>query len=180
MSPRAITTAIAAERPDDVRAEVLCQRVAGLDGVIPWAAWRDCADESGTMDHHRDRDRVAVCFDASPDGAHCSLVAAARLDDGRVRLEVVAAWDSTDDARRELPALLARVRPKAAAWYPSGPGAAIATTLRSAIPAVRGVEYIELTGQKVAEACQEFTDMVRSRRILHPADPLLDSDVRAA
>jgi hypothetical protein len=177
---RAITTAIATERPEDVRAEVLCERVAALDGVIPWPAWLACADEAGTMDHSRDRDRIAVCFDASPDGAHCSLVAAARLDDGRVRLEVVAAWPSTDEARRELPLLLARVRPKAAAWYPGGPGAAIATTLRSCIPAVRGIEYIELTGQKVAEACAEFTDMVRARRILHPADPLLDSDVRAA
>ncbi len=176
----AITTAIGAEKPEHARAEIFCERVAALDGVIPWQAWLDCADEAGRMEMHRDRDRIAVCFDASPDGAHCCLVAAARLDDGRVRLEVIRAWDSTDAARRELPALLAEIRPRAAAWYPTGPGAAIATTLRSAIPAVRGVEYIELVGQKVAEACAEFVDLVRSRRILHPADPLLDDDVRAA
>lgn len=176
--PRAITTAIATERPEDVRAEVFCQRVAALDGVIPWQAWLDCADEAGTLDFHRDR--VAVCFDAAPDGAHCTLAAAAKLSDGRVRVEVVDAWDSTDAARAALPALLAKIKPKAAAWYPTGPGAAIATTLRSAIPAVRGIEYIELTGQRVAEVCQEWTDMIRARRILHPADPLLDSDVRTA
>jgi hypothetical protein len=178
--PRAITTAIAAERPADARAEIFCERVAALDGVIPWEAWSDCADESGTMDHHRDRNRIAVCFDAAPDGQHCSLVAAARLDDGRVRLEVVGAWDSTDEARMALPALLARIKPRVVAWYPTGPAAALASVLRAAVPAVRGAEYIELTGQKVAEACQEFTDLIRGRRILHPADPLLDSDIRAA
>ena len=176
--PRAITTAIATERPDDVRAEVFCQRVASLDGVIPWQAWQACADEAGTLAGHRDR--VAVCFDAAPDGAHCTLAAAARLDDGRVRVEIVTAWDSTGAARGELPALLARIRPRVVAWYPTGPAAALATVLRAAVSAVRGAEYTELTGNKVAESCQEFTDLIRGRRVLHPADPLLDSDVRTA
>lgn len=180
ITPRAITTAIAAEHPDDARREILCQRVEGSGGVIPLDAWRACADESGTLDFHKGRGQIAVAFDAAPDGQHCSLVAAARLDDGRVRIEVVDAWDSTDEARMALPALLAAIKPAAAAWYPDGPAAAVATVLRQAIPAVRNVQYIELTGGRVSAACQEFVDMIRGRRILHPSDPLLDDDVRNA
>ena len=114
----------------------------------------------------------------APDGAHVTLAVAARLADGRVRVEVADAWESTAIARAELPALLARIRPRAVAWYPDRPAAALATVLRAAVP--RRAEAIELTGQRVAEACQEFVDLVRARRILHPGDPLLDADVRNA
>lgn len=178
ISEAAVRTAAATEKPEVFRTEILCQRIAQLDGAIPWQAWADCADPSATMDGLRDR--LAVCFDVAPDSAHASLAVAAKLPDGRVRIEIAAAWDSTDEARRELPALLARIKPRAVAWYPTGPGAALATVLRTAAPAVRGVEYTELTGQAVAAACQEFTDLVRSRRVLHPGDPLLDADVRSA
>ena len=178
ISEAAVRTAAATEKPEVFRVEVLCQRIAQLDGAIPWQAWTDCADSSATMESLRDR--LAVCFDVAPDGVHATLAVAARTGDGRVRVEIAAAWDSTDAARTELPALLARIKPRAVAWYPTGPAAALATVLRSAVPAVRGIIYTELTGQAMAEACQEFTDLVRSRRILHPADPLLDADVRAA
>jgi hypothetical protein len=177
VSPAAIRTALATERPGDIRTEVLCQRVDVLDAAIPWAPWADCADPSGTMDGLRDR--LAACFDASPDGAHCTLAVAARLDSGRARVEIAAAWDSTDQARRELPALLARIQPKVIAWYPSGPAGAFATVLRPA-RAPYGVTYAELTGNQVAAACMEFTDLVRGRAILHPGDPLLDADIRTA
>ena len=82
--------------------------------------------------------------------------------------------------RRAGAPLLARIKPRAIAWYPTGPAAALATVLRSAATAVRGAEYLELTGQRVAEIHQEFTDLVRARRVLHPDDPLLNADVRSA
>ena len=40
------------------------------------------------------------------DGKHATLAAAAILADGRVRVEIAGAWESTDEARAELPALL--------------------------------------------------------------------------
>lgn len=178
ISEAAVRTAAATEKPDVFRTEVLCQKIDTLDGAVPYPAWADCADPAGTLDGLRDR--VAACFDAAPDGGHATLAVAARTGDGRVRTEIAAAWDSTDAARGELPALLARIKPKAVAWYPAGPAAALATVLRSAVPATRGAVYTELTGQAAAAACQEFTDLVRSRRILHPDDPLLNADVRSA
>jgi len=100
ISVPAIRTAIATEKPDVVRTELLCQRVDALDGAIPWPAWADCADPTGNMESLRDR--LAVSFDAAPDGQHCTLAVAAKLRDGRVRVEIAAAWESTDAARAEL------------------------------------------------------------------------------
>ena len=98
----------------------------------------------------------------------------ARLSDGRVRLEIVAAWPSTDAARRELPRLLDRIKPNALAWYPAGPAAALAPLLRGR----KG--SIELTGGKVGEACQGLADLAITRQVVHPGDPLLDAHVAAA
>ncbi|MPY86176.1 MAG: terminase, partial [Actinophytocola sp.] len=156
--------------PAVFRTEVLCQRVDALDSAVDLNAWQTSKDPAGTLDGLRDR--VAVCVDVAPDGAHVSLVAAAETD-GHIRLEVVEAWDSTDAARRELPELLERIKPRAAAWYPSGPAAALGPLLRS-------LGAIELTGQKVTEACQGLADLVATGRIVHPGDPLLDQHIGGA
>ena len=188
ISEAAVRTAAATEKPAVFRTEVLCQKVDQLDGAIPYPAWLECADPSGTLDGLRDR--LAACFDVAPDSAHCTLSVAASLSDGRIRVEIAAAWDSTDAARAELPLLAARIKPRAFTWFSSGPAAALASTLRPLAlkynrhPGIRRPteppEDGELTGQRVAEVCQEFTDLVRARRVLHPGDPLLDEDVRSA
>lgn len=175
--------------PEIFRTEVLCQRVPNLDAAIDAAAWDGCADAAGNLEAHRGR--IAAVLDVAPDGKHATLAVAARLADGRARVEIAAAWDSTDAARAELPALLGRIRPAAFGWYPSGPAAAIATTLRplalkhnhrpggkredGELP-----EDGAITGARVTEACQELADLVRALRVVHPADPLLDAHVRAA
>ena len=136
------------------------------------------------------RKRIAACFDVAPDGAHCTLAVAAMLDDGRVRTEIAGAWPSTDAARGELPGLLERIRPAALAWYPAGPAAALAPILRPA--AIRYnkrpgkprpgqlAEDGELNGGKVAEVCQGLASLAQDRRLVHNADPLLDSHVGGA
>jgi hypothetical protein len=91
-----IRSAMAAP-PATFRAETLCQRVDSIDGAIDLAAWQDCADAGGTMDGLRNR--IAACFEVAKDGKHVTLAVAGRLGDGRVRIEIVAAWDSTDKAR---------------------------------------------------------------------------------
>jgi hypothetical protein len=138
------------------------------------------------------RDRIALCFDAAPDGKHATLAAAAVLSDGRPRVEIVKAWASAQEARAELPALIARIRPAALAWYPTGPAAELATVLRPAAlkanfrpgkrPRQPGElpEDGELTGTKVAEVCQGLAGLVRGRRVIQPGDPLLDAHVKGA
>jgi hypothetical protein len=115
-----------------------------------------------------------ACFDIAPDGEHATLEAGGKLDDGRIRLEVVRAWKSTEQARDELPGILARLRPLAFGWYPIGPAAALAPMLRKL------KNQSELGGGKVTEACQGLADLVTARRVVHPSDPLLDSHIGGA
>jgi hypothetical protein len=172
VSDRAIRSALGTDPPAVFRTEVLCQKVDQLDGAIDLTAWRDCTDHMGTMDGHRDR--IAACYDIAPDGKHSTLVVAARLKDGRIRLEVAGAWNSTDAAKTELPGLLDRIKPQVTAWYPTGPGGALAPLLR------QRAGNAELTGMKVAEACQGLAELATSRQVIHPGDPLLDAHIAGA
>lgn len=180
VSEAAIRTASISERPDVFRTEVLCQKVDQLDGAVNYTAWQACHDPAGTMDSLRGR--LAACFDIAPDGGHATLAVAARLDDGRARVEIAGAWKTTEQARAELPGLLARIRPRAIAWYPAGPGGAFATVLRppGALPPPRGPEYVELAGGRVPEVCMEFADLVRARQVVHSGDEILDTHIRSA
>ena len=172
ISEQAIRTALATDPPSVFRTEVLCQKVDHLDTAVDLAAWRACADPSGNLTAYRDR--VAACADVAIDGAHVTLAAAAKLPDGRVRVEIAGAWPSTDAARAELPDILDRMKPAATAWYPSGPAAALAPILRARPGS------LELTGGKVTEACQGLADLAQARAILHNSDPLLDAHVGGA
>jgi hypothetical protein len=173
----AIASAVSTSTPEGARTEILCQKVDSLSSAIYYPAWADCHDPMGTMDSLRDR--IAVCFDVAPDSGHATLIAAARLPDGRARLEVAGAWTGSDQIRAELPALLARIKPKVIAWYPSGPAGAFTTILRpAAIP--YGTEYTELTGGRAAQACMEFADLVRSRQVIHAGDEILNAHIRTA
>ena len=188
VSEAAIRSAMATDPPNIFRTEVLCQKVDQLDGAIDFARWKDCADASGTLDAHRDR--IAACFDAAPDGRHATLAVAAALGDGRIRVEIAGAWKTTDEARAALGPLLACIRPAAFGWYPTGPAAAMATTLRPLAmqynkrPGKRDPAAIpedgSISGSRVTESCQEFADLVRAARIVQPDDPLLNEHARGA
>ncbi|MDG4792133.1 terminase, partial [Micromonospora sp. WMMD1102] len=108
----------------EFQTEVMCIRVKILNPAINAGLWSACLDV-GTLDDARSR--IALCLDLAPDGLHATLAAAAVLLDDRVRVEVVAAWDGptcVDDLRRELPNVIARVRPQVLGWLPNGPSAA--------------------------------------------------------
>jgi hypothetical protein len=166
VSEQAIRSALGTDPPAVFRTEVLCQRVDVLDSAVDLAAWRSCHDPTGTLDSARDR--VVTCVDVAPDGEHVTLAAAAVLDDGRVRVEIIGAWNNTEDARRELGPLLDRVKPRTHAWFPSGPAAALAPILR---------DYTPIKGADVPQACQSLADLVTGRQIVHPGDPLLDAHI---
>lgn len=187
LSEQAIRSARGSDPPAVYRTEVLCQRVQVLDSAVDAAAWKDCADVAGSLDGSRDK--LAACVDVAPDSAHVTLAAAAVQADGRVRVEVVAAWTSTDAARFELGPLLDRVNPRVVAWYPSGPAAALAPVLRppkltdhdgKEIKPKKARQYLELKGAGVAEACQGLADLTTARRVIHPDDPLLNAHVAGA
>lgn len=165
------------------RTEVMCQRVRLLDPAIDPGGWLRCLDPG---DLSGQRSRVALCVDVSPDGQHASLVAAAQLDDGRTRVEVVAAWSGpgcTRELRRDLPGRVDRIRPRAFGWFPSGPSAAVAADLadrkgRAGWPPP-GVLVEEIRGE-VTATCMGFADLVAAGQVAHSGDPLLDAHVAVA
>jgi hypothetical protein len=167
----AIRSAMLTDPPAVFRTETLCQRVDVMDSAIDPAAWAASADPDGSLASVRSR--VVACVDVAPDGAHVTLAGAAVLDDERVRVEVFAAWKSTEEARRELASLLARIGPAAVGWFPSGPAAALAADLRA-------LEAVEIKGAEVGETCQEFSDLILGRRVVHPNDPLLNAHIAGA
>lgn len=172
ISHAGIRSALTTDPPGVFRTEVLCQYVDHLDSAIDLAAWKECADPSGSMAGLRGR--VCACFDIAPDGEHATLTVAGRLNDGRIRVEILKAWKTTEEARDELPELIRKARPVVFSWYPIGPAAALAPFLRTV------KNSVEMSGARVTEACQGLADLVTARRVVHPSDPLLDSHVGGA
>jgi hypothetical protein len=168
----AIGSARGTDPPEVYRTEVLCQKVDHLDSAIDLGAWKACVDPQGSL--ATKRDQIAACVDVAPDSAHVTLAAAAVTDDGRVRVQIIAAWRSTDEARFQISGVLDQLQPVQLAWYPSGPAAALAPLLRSRPGSV------ELTGGKVGEACQGLADLALARRVVHPGDALLDAHIAGA
>ncbi len=193
----AIRTALATDPPAVFRTELLCQHVDALDAAIDPAAWKLCEDASATLASVRDR--IVYALDVAPDGQHVTLCGAAVLDDGRIRGEVFGGWGpqdgatATDRARRALPGLLDKLRPRALGWFPSGPAAVLGVDLghqhgvtigRWNIPRDAMLDQapglIELTGAAVTEACQSLADVTTGRLFLHSGDPLLNAHVTSS
>lgn len=166
--------------------ERMCVRVKLMDPAIDPRAWRDCLDlgDLGAV-----RAQVVLCFDVAPSMLHCTLYAAAVLPDGRVRIEPVEAWEGPgcpDQAARELPALVARVKPRAFGWLPGGPAEAVATRLKDRSAAGRRGEWpprgvaVEEIRAELAATSMGFAQLVLAGKVAHSADPLLDADVAVA
>lgn len=170
------------EKLTGFRTEIMCIRVPNLDPAIDPTAWAACADPG---DLAAVRNRVALCLDVSLDGLHATLCAAAALDDGRTRLEVVQAWTGPDAARdlaAALPGLVARIRPRAVGWLPTGPAAALAGDVKPRAgawpPAYCTVEAIR---GEASAVCMGLADLVQARQVAQPGDDeLLDAHVLGA
>jgi hypothetical protein len=172
VSESTVRSAIATDPPAVARTELLCQHVTSMDSAIEPAGWQAGSDPAGSLGPLRGS--LTAGIDVSLDGNHVALVAAATAPDGRVRVEPVAAWDTTLDARRELPEILAKLNPQQVAWFPGGPAAALAPIL-SALPNARPIN-----GADLAACCMGFADLARAGMIVHNADALLDGQVAKA
>ena len=160
----------ASDPPQVFRTEILCQRVSSMDMALDPVGWAHGSDPGGSVGPYRGR--LDAGLDVAVDG-HTVLVVSAVVGDG-VRVEPVASWASTAEARADLPELLGRVNPRALVWFPGGPANSLAPYLQS-LPYQRG-----LTGQDVNQACQGFADLVAAGKVQHNADALLDGQVATA
>jgi hypothetical protein len=156
------------------KTEAMCIRVRSENLAVDLSAWGRCA-EPASLDGYRGR--LAACLDVSPDGAHASLVVAAVLPDGRVRVEVVASWDNLAAVRRELPSWLTRVRPYTFGWFPATGAAALTAELgqrktgRAGWPP-RGVRVAEIKGETAA-VVMGFAALVSELGVLHSGQELM-------
>lgn len=167
------------------KTESMCMRVHNLDPAIDEQAWLDCGIP-GTLDEYRSR--IGLVLDVSLDLEHAILIAGAETEPGGpVRLEVVEAWEGPACIRavkRELPALVRQVRPRAFGWFPQGPAAALLTDLRTPKhgrqpwrPA--SVAMVEITAETPG-VCMGFSQLVLARDVLHSNDGVLDTHITAA
>jgi len=173
------------------RTEVLCQRVRKMNPALDatqWTSLGPTADEPAVPLDGPLRDRLALVWDVSPDGLHACVYGAAVDADGIVRLDGVRAWsgpDATRDLKRELPTLVARIRPRVVGWFPSGPGASVAADLAERKKGVRsawppfGVR-VEAIRADVPAVCMGLAELARTRGLRHSGDPLLTAQVESA
>lgn len=167
------------ERLSGFLTEIMCVGVDVMNPAIKPADWTGCRDQAppNLGDH---RDRLALCVEVANGGGHATLSGAALLDDGRVHVEVLAAWDSTKAMRDELPALVATMKPRVIGWLPSGPTAAVLAALQR--PGTtkrwppRGVKLAEITSE-ITAVCMGFDELITSGDLRQPDDPLLNAHV---
>lgn len=168
------------------KTEVMCMRVTLLDPAIDPDAWTAAGTDAPIKlsDH---RNRVALCIDVSLDGSHATLAAAAHVD-GKVHVEVIEQWQGfgcTKKLRKDLPALVKKIKPRTIGWFPNGPAAAVAADLAAKrMPGAdrwppRGVTVDALTSETSA-VCMGLQDLVVAGEIQHPKDPMLDQHIASA
>lgn len=149
------------------RTEHLCMKVSALDPAIDPTKWAECYDETLTL-AESPAPALSYFFDVSLNQTHATLVAA-RVIDGKTRLELVHEWrDKTvRNATADLKRLIAKHSIKALGYFPIGPAAAFATNLKTL--KVPGCKVQEVTSE-VAEACEGFAADVLGGRISHQSN----------
>lgn len=166
--------------------EVLCIRVRNLDPAIDEAKWIACGDKARgdapvvSMAHLRGR--VALCLEIAEDEMHASLLAAAKQDDGRIRVMVAKTWDgaeATKNLRQDLVAEIRRINPRVFGWIPGGPAAAVGAELfayrndaRLRRKVVGRVRIVEIKSERPA-VCMGLAEQVKSLEIAHSDDEML-------
>jgi len=188
LSEARVAVAIGGDKLRGFLTESMCVRVHHLDPAIDGGHWAACGPLPGrpAASLASWRSRVALCVDLAPDGLHAAVYAAAVAHDGLVHVDPVKAWTGPDagaSLRRELPGLVARVRPRVVGWYPDGGAAAVAAELaerkgtRGWTPSGTSVEAIR---GDTAAVCMGLVDLVTTGQMRHPDDPLLNAQVAGA
>jgi phage terminase large subunit-like protein len=166
------------------RTEVLCQEVESLDEALDITAWNSMADARYIIGDI-EKPRIVLGIDVSLDGSHVSLIAVAKSADGLIYAEPVDGWNSTGEVGQHLEDWINKIQPKALAWLPGGPSGPLAADIRGMATLrfkgqIEPLKVVEVTGVGVKEACQGLADLVASRRVAHPGDPMLDAHVLGA
>ena len=171
----------------DFRTESMNMFVPAMNAAIDAAAWK-MAVVPGSIAPLRAS--MAAVVDVSYDERHATLVLAAPMRDGRIRVEEAGAWTSdpklgpaSTQMQAALPDLLARIKPRVFARIP-GPSDSVGAGLDEVKGRKqwqpRGVRLERITGGEVTGLCMAFAAMVSAGNIVHAGQPLLDDHVIGA
>ena len=173
------------DRLTEYLTEVMCVKVPVFKPAINTTTWaeRGPRDDRPALKLAEHRGVLAACLDVSLDGKHCTLAGAAVVD-GKTHTGIIAAWDSTAAMRRELPGIMAKVKPRALAWFPNGPAAGFMVELAQPRRATatadrwppRGVKLIEITSESPA-VCMGFAEQIDSDALRHDGHELATTHV---
>ena len=196
ITTEAVIGFLGTDPPAVFRTELLCQRVGVLDTAFDPIEWNACADPTFSL--RTAREAVAVCVDVALDGEHVTACGAARLPGERVGVAVLGAWSGRSAvaaAERALPGILQAIRPVEIGWFPTSPVGSLGPVLRrlrrttrKVIPTIKEGRIVlddehraaQITATMEREAAQGLAELIRSRRLVQPADPLLDAQTVAA
>lgn len=162
------------------RTEKMCQRVPKLNPAVDPLKWAACLDPG---DLSSARSRVVLCADVSLDEQHATLIAAAVLSDGRVRVDSVAAWegpDCVDQLKRDLPGHVAKIRPQTLGWFPNGPAASLGSALTprpGRRPLISSSVKVEPIKAELPAVCMGLGAEVNAATVAHSDDPLINAHV---
>lgn len=182
------------------KTEKMCMRVPALDSALDLDTWgreydpawaiplgvrspqvlAGCLDP-GTLANVRGR--VTVVLDVAEDQQHATLYAAAVVNDGRVRIDAVAAWSGprcTKDLRGELAGWVKKVKPRKVGWFPNGPAASIAADMAKRADWPPAGVTLEEIKSDVPTVCMGFAELVNTAGVTHSGEALLDAQVRSA
>lgn len=161
--------------------EMMCMRIDALDAAIRTEDWNACGVHRGkALEMKAHRGSSVLCFDVAQDNSHATLTLAAHVD-GLTHLEVVAAWDGYEarkKLRAELPALVAKIRPRKVVWFPGGPAAAVAAEFPR--KRLSNVRLEEIRAEDVVRACMGLEEQAAATALRHTHDPLQDAHAKRA
>lgn len=156
--------------------EVLCRWVETMVGILPAGSWQACADPNFSPIEHGAITYLA--FDISPSRDEAALLAGSYVGDKLV-VSVVEHWQNPRgiDEVTITQSIIQWTNTFAvpAVAYDPRFGWSIAARLEA-----NGVIIKDIGGVRFYRASQEFFEAVVNRRIVHPDDPYLNSQIEAA
>lgn len=166
------------EALDEFFTEYMClareARNPAIDAEL-WAARGPQPDRPAVRlaDH---RTRLALCLDLSRDGKRATLAGAVVID-GVVHTGIIAGWESVAAMRRELPGIIEAVKPRALAWFPNGPTAAVIVELGKPRPGTtvkRWPRLMKLTPitTETPAVCMGFASVLDAAELYHDGHDL--------
>lgn len=171
-----LESAFRTDPPEVFATEVLCRWVETMAGVFPAGAWEACGADSVELPPDA---MVFMAVDISPSRDEAALVAASPLPDGRLAVSVVQHWADAHGVNEV--AIAAAITEWCGAFVVPlvGYDPRFAWSLAARLES-QGVICRDIGGVRFYRASQELYEAVGNRRLVHPRDPYLDSQVDAA